>query len=231
MDSTFTQQEVREQKQTQQQHQKHCAPLVRLRRSTNPNPFSILVFWVSKSLRSLCFRVQLSQGFCLRRIQYHGMVINTSVLYASSSSSAFVEGKAAAMESLSLAEKSEVIEESRGSENGGKRETFADLIDEKGRESSFSSDFLSSETTHEDHSRSSTEDSSSPPSVGWKVQEIATSDCASPHGSEYGDKKHLVLENKAFKKQVSALPGIQREFYAQSLLICVKCTLGLSRSG
>ncbi|XP_027929158.1 rop guanine nucleotide exchange factor 7-like isoform X2 [Vigna unguiculata] len=221
MDSTITQQEVREQKQTQQQHQKHCAPLVRLRRSTNPNPFSILVFWVSKSLRSLCFRVQLSQGFCLRRIQYHGMVINNSVLYASSSSSSgFVEGKAAAMEGLSLVEKNEVVEEGKGSENGGKRGTFADLIEEKGRESSFSSDFLSSETTHEENSRSSTEDSSSPPSVGWTVQEIAASDCASPHGSEDGEKKHSVLENKEFKKQVTALPEIEmmKERFAKLLL-------------
>ncbi|XP_022633850.1 rop guanine nucleotide exchange factor 7 [Vigna radiata var. radiata] len=223
MDSTITQQEVREQKQTQQQHQyqKHCAPLVRLRRSTNPNPFSILVFWVSKSLRSLCFRVQLSQGFCLRRIQYHGVVINNSVLYASSSSSsAFVEGKIAAMEGLSLVEESEVVEESKGTENGGKRGTFADLIEEKGRESSFSSDFLSSETTHEEHSRSSTEDSSSPPSVGWTVQEIAASDCASPHDSEDGEKKNSVLESKEFKKQVSALPEIEmmKERFAKLLL-------------
>ncbi|TKY65953.1 Rop guanine nucleotide exchange factor 7 [Spatholobus suberectus] len=223
MDSTFTQQEVREQTQQQQQHHlKHCAPLVGLRRSTNPNPFSILVFWVSKSLRSLCFRVQLSQGFCLRRIQYHGTVINTSVFYASSSG--FLgEGKAAAaMEGLSLAEKnkSEVVEESKGSENGGKRETFADLIEEKGRESSFSSEFLSSETTHEEHSRSSTEDSSSPPSVGWPVQEIAASECASPHGSEDGEKKHLVLENKEFEKQVSDLPAIEmmKERFAKLLL-------------
>ncbi|KAG5037692.1 Rop guanine nucleotide exchange factor 7 [Glycine soja] len=228
MDSTFTQQEVREQTQQHQHQKKHCGPLVRLsRRSTNPNPFSILVFWVSKSLRSLCFRVQLSQqGFCLRRIQYHhGMVINTPVLHASSSSSEEEEeGKAshAAMEGLSLAEKStEAVEESnKGIENGSKRETFADLIEEKGRESSFSSEFLSSETTHGEHSRSSTEDSSSSPSVGWPVQEIAASDCASPHGSEDGEKKHLVLENKEFEKRVSALPEVEmmKERFAKLLL-------------
>ena len=118
----------------------------------------------------------------------------------------------------------EAVEESnKGSENGAKRETFADLIEEKGRESSFSSEFLSSETTHEEHSRSSTEDSSSSPSVGWPVQEIAASDCASPHGSEDGEKKHLVLENKEFEKRVSASPGIQGVFYAHNLLISVKC--------
>ncbi|RDX94516.1 Rop guanine nucleotide exchange factor 7, partial [Mucuna pruriens] len=212
MDSTFTQQKVRE--QSQQQHEKLCAPLVTLRRSTNPNPFSILVFWVSKSLKSLCFRVQLSQGFCLRRIQCHGMVINTSVLYASSSR--FLgEGKADAMEGLSLVHKSDVVEE-----NGGKRGTFADLIEEKGRESSFSSEFLSSETTHEEHSRSSTDDSSSPPSVGWSVQEIAASECASPRGSEDGEKKHLVLESKECEKQVSPLPVIEmmKERFAKLLL-------------
>ncbi|KAH1199147.1 Rop guanine nucleotide exchange factor 7 [Glycine max] len=184
MDSTFTQQEVRE--QTKHQHQKkHCAPLVRLsRRSTNPNPFSFLVFWVSKSLTR--------------------------------------KAAAAVMEGLSLAENStEAVEESnKGSENGAKRETFADLIEEKGRESSFSSEFLSSETTHEEHSRSSTEDSSSSPSVGWPVQEIAASDCASPHGSEDGEKKHLVLENKEFEKRVSASPEIEmmKERFAKLLL-------------
>lgn len=171
----------------------------------------------------------------MRRIQYHGMVIDTSVVYASSSSSSsgFVEGKAAAaaMEGLSLVEKNGVVEECKGSENGGKRGTFADLIEEKGRESSFSSDFLSSETTHEEHSGSSTEDSSSPPSVGWTVPEIAASDCASPHGSEDGEKKHSVMENKEFKKQASASPGIQPVFCAQSLLVCVKCIFGQWRFG
>ncbi|XP_027348869.1 rop guanine nucleotide exchange factor 7-like [Abrus precatorius] len=221
MDSTSTQQEVREQTQQQHQHLKQCAPLVRLRRSTNPNPFSILLFWASKSLRSLCFSVHLSKGCCLRRIQYHGMVINNSLLYASSG---FLgEGKVAAMEGLSLPEKNEVVEETiKVSENVGKRETFGDLIEEKGRESSSSSEFLSSETTgHEEHSRSSsTEDSSSPPSVGWPVQEIAISDCASTHGSEDGEKKHLVLENNELEKQDSALSEIEmmKERFAKLLL-------------
>lgn len=206
MDITFTQQEEREQtkqQQKQQQHEQHCAPLVRFRRSSNPNPFSILVLWVSKSLRSLCYRVQLSQGFCLRRIQYHGMVTNNTVFYASSG---FLEqGKAASMEGLDLAENNEVIEENK--ENGGKKETFADLVEEMGRESSSSSEFLTSETTgHEEHSQSSTEDSSSPPSIGWSVQEIDASNCTSPHGREDSEKKHL--ENKEFKKKVSVLPGI-----------------------
>ncbi|KAJ1384290.1 PRONE domain [Sesbania bispinosa] len=207
MDSTFTKQGVREQTQQHHQQLKHCAPLVRLRRSTNLNPFSILVFWVSKSLRSLCFRVQLSQGFCLRRIQYHGMVINNTVLYASS---------ATTMEGLSLAEKNEAVGENKGS---GKKETFADLIGEKGRESSSSSDFLSSETNgHEEQSQSSTEELSSSPSMGWPVREIAASDCTSPHRSEDGEKRHL--ENKEFEKQVSALPEIEmmKERFAKLLL-------------
>ena len=134
------------------------------------------------------------------------MVISNTVLYASSG--VLEEGRASsAMEKgVSLAERNEVVEQNKRRENGGKKETFADLIEVKGRESSSSSEFLSSETTgHEEQSPSSTEESSSLPSIGWPVQEIAALNCNSPHGSEVGEKKHL--ENKEFEKQDS-VPGI-----------------------
>ncbi|KAK7256811.1 hypothetical protein RIF29_30318 [Crotalaria pallida] len=228
MDITYnnTQQEQREQQQTPQQQQQlnlkqHCAPLVRLRRSNNLNPLSILVLWVSKSLRSLCFRVQLSQGFCLRRIQYHGggMVIDNTVLYASSG---FLEQgeEADSMEGLDLVESNEVVEECKGRENGVKKESFADLIEEKGcDESSSSCELLSSETNgNEEHSQSSTEDSSSPASIGWPVQKTAASNCTSPHGNEDSGKKHL--ENKEFEKKVSVLSEVEmmKERFAKLLL-------------
>lgn len=118
------------------------------------------------------------------------------------------------MEGLSLADKNE--------ENGvGKRETFCDLIEEKGCESSSSSEFLSSENVgNEEHSMSSSTevDSSSSPSLGWNVKEISESDCISVHDSEDGKKKHLV--EKEFVKQVSALSEIEmmKERFAKLLL-------------
>jgi len=107
-------------------------------------------------------------------------------------------------------------------ENGvGKRETFCDLIEEKGCESSSSSEFLSSENVgNEEHSMSSSTevDSSSSPSLGWNVKEISESDCISLHGSdEDGKKKHLVEEE--FVKQVSALSGINFNLFMQKITI------------
>jgi hypothetical protein len=196
MDTTSTKQQLK-QKQTQQHLKHHYTPLLSLTSSTNSNPFSILLIWVSKSLKSFCFKLHFSNGFCLKTIQYHGMVIST-------------------MEdlSLSLAEKKELVEENVGCDNGvvGKRGTFSDLIEEKGFcESSSSSEFLSSENigNEEQHSHSSStteEGLSSPLSLRWNVQKISTSDCSSPHGSEDGKKKHLV--EKEFVNKVSALTGI-----------------------
>jgi len=185
MDTTSTKHKLK-----QKQHLKHYTPLLSLTRSTNSNPFSILVIWVTKSLKTLCFRLHFSHGFCLKKIHYHGTI---------------VYGSTTIMEGLSLAEKNE--------ENGvGKRETFCDLIEEKGCESSSSSEFLSSENVgNEEHSMSSSTevDSSSSPSLGWNVKEISESDC------EDGKKKHLV--EKEFVKQVSALSGINF-----NLCLCTK---------
>lgn len=197
MDTTSTKHKLKQQKQQHLKHLKHYTPLLSLTRSTNSNPFSILVIWVTKSLKTLCFRLHFSHGFCLKKIQYHGIVYGSTT-----------------MEGLSLADKNE--------ENGvGKRETFCDLIEEKGCESSSSSEFLSSENVgNEEHSiSSSTEvDSSSSPSLGWNVKEISESDCISVHDSEDGKKKHLV--EKEFVKQVSALSGINF-----NLCLCKKSLL------
>ncbi|KAL5058052.1 hypothetical protein RYX36_029656 [Vicia faba] len=194
MDTTPTKQQHQQLEKQNQHHLKHCTSFLCLRTSTNPNPFSILLFWLSKSLKTFCFRLHLShsKGFCFKKIHYHhhGMVINSTLIYA--------------MEDLSLSEKNPNV-------GCCKKGTFSDLIEEKGCcESSSSSELLSSENigNEEEHSQSSSteEDSSSPPS------------CNSPHGSEDGKKKHLV--EKEFVKKVSALPEIEmmKERFAKLLL-------------
>ena len=141
----------------------------------------------------------------MRRNQYNGMVINNAVYY---SAPGFLEEGKAAMEGVGLVAKNEVVEGNEECENGCKDETFADLIEEKGQESSSSSEFVSSETGGlEEHCQSIAEDSSSPPSMGSPVQEMDASNCTSPHGSEDAEKKDFGHEN--FEIQVSVLPGIQ----------------------
>lgn len=197
MEGAFTKQKETPETQQQQHQLKQCVPLVRLTtRINNKNPFSILRFWVSKSLQSLHYSVKLSEGSCSRRTPYNGMVINNSVFYAEPE-----------MEGVGLIEN-----------NGCKNETFTDLVEQKGGERCSSSEFLSSEMTGlEEQSQSSAEDSSSPLSMGWPVQEIATSNCTSSHGSQDEEKKELGGEK--FEKQGSILPGIQCVFNKFSLQI------------
>lgn len=119
----------------------------------------------------------------------------------------FYKGKKIAMEGVDLIEENEVHIEGN-KESGCDDVSFSDLIEEKGGDSSASSSEMTGNELEEKKSQSSDgEDESSTPSMGWPVQEVAASDCASPHGSEDGEKKHM--ENKEFEKQVSAaLPGI-----------------------
>ncbi|GFZ02246.1 RHO guanyl-nucleotide exchange factor 7 [Actinidia rufa] len=126
-----------------------CFPLFKVRSSNTQNPFSILAFWVSKSLRNLYYRAQISNGFCVGRLQFNGMVVNNSVYCG-------VEAK--------MAEKREVLEEKKDGFrlNGCESEGFVNVIGEEWRESSSSSDFLVSEATvNEENSHSSSEESSS----------------------------------------------------------------------
>ncbi|KAJ7950235.1 putative Rop guanine nucleotide exchange factor [Quillaja saponaria] len=217
MDRAFIQQVEREKTQQQQQHPqlKLCLPVVRLRSEDNLNPFRVLGFWVSKSVRKFCYRARFSKGvFCLKRIQYNGMVVNNSVFYASPG---IIEEGKAAMEGLN--EKNEVIEETKEIVNGGKVETFADLIEEKGRESSSSNDFLSSETTgHEEQCQSSSDESFSPPSLGWPVQKIEAPDCTSPVKIKDCEKTHM--GSKKLEKQASVISEIEmmKERFSKLLL-------------
>ncbi|KAE9618114.1 putative PRONE domain, WD40/YVTN repeat-like-containing domain-containing protein [Lupinus albus] len=213
--NTQQDQESEQQQPPQHQHQhQHCNPLLKLTKSTNPNPFSIILLWVSKSLTSLCFRVQLSKGFCIE--YHHGMVIENTVLYASSG--LLQQEKPDSMEGLlhNTVLYASSVEECKGTENGVKNEIFADMNEEKGCESSSSSELLSFENNgNEEHSQSSTEDSSSPSSIGWPVKKIAASICNSPYGSEDSEKKHL-----GFEKKVSVVSEVEmmKERFAKLLL-------------
>ena len=128
------------------------------------------------------------------------MIVNNSVFCASPGP--FEEEKA---EMEGLVEKNESF-----GENGVQMGTFAELLEDKDRESSSSSDLLTSETTghEEEHSHSSSEeDSASPPPLGWPVQENAkTEDCTSTNCSEDGKKPPL--EDRKLKKQGSTISGI-----------------------
>jgi len=109
-----------------------------------------------------------------------------------------------------LIEKSDGVEGDKEWENGRNDKNIADLIEDKGGESSSSSEHLSSEMTELDgQSQGSAEDSSSSTSVGWPVQEISEFNCTSPCGSEDAEKKDM--GNETFEEQVPVLPipGIQ----------------------
>ncbi|KAK7350086.1 hypothetical protein VNO77_08189 [Canavalia gladiata] len=129
------------------------------------------------------------------------------------------------MEGVGLVEKNDVVEGNKEWKLGcDDDKTFGDLIKEKGRESSSSSELLSSEMTGiEELSQSSVEDSSSSsPSMGWPVQEISASNCTSPCGSEDTEKKNL--SNGDFEEEASVLPmpvlelEMMKERFAKLLL-------------
>ncbi|EOY07372.1 RHO guanyl-nucleotide exchange factor 7 [Theobroma cacao] len=197
---------------TQQQHYqfKLCLPVPELKAKS---------FWVLKSVRSLCYRGLESNGCCLKRLEYSGMIVNNSVFCASPG---FFEEEKAEMEGL--VEKSEGFEDKNESfnENGVQMGTFAKLLEDKGRESSSSSDFLTSETTghEEEHSHSSSEEeSASPPSLGWPVQKNAeTEDCSSSNCSEDGKKPPS--DDRKLEKQGSTVSEIElmKERFAKLLL-------------
>ncbi|KAJ6747022.1 ROP GUANINE NUCLEOTIDE EXCHANGE FACTOR 7 [Salix koriyanagi] len=92
-----------------------------------------------------------------------------------------------------------------GEKKGGVQ-TFGDLIEDKCRESSSSSDFLTSEATgNEEHSHSSSEeDSSSPPTMGWPVQNDEARDCTSTDGAT-DDEEKSHFDDRKLEKQGSSI--------------------------
>ncbi|KAK0584997.1 hypothetical protein LWI29_021961 [Acer saccharum] len=224
MDSAYTHLEEREGTQQQQQQQQYyqfklCVPVKKLRSS----PFGS---WVSKSLRNLYFKLRLSIGFGVKRLEFENnvMVVNNSVFC---SSSEFLEGgKKDTMEGLDLTEKinegNEELKIEGFGENIERRiEIFGDLIiEEKGRASSSSSDFLTSETTvgHEEEQSHSSSQSSSSPSLGWPVEKSEPPDCSSVDGNDNEEKTHL--GGKKFEKQSSTISEIEmmKERFSKLLL-------------
>lgn len=224
MDSVFTQQEEREENQQQQEQpeqllqeedhqQKLCAPFLKPGSLDNSNPFSNFRFWVSKSFKNLNCKGAFSSGFGLKRLECNVSVVNTPVNCSS-------PGKAT-MEHVNVIEENEAHEEVKHqvfSENERRIETFAKLIEEKGRESTSSSYFSTYETTgHEQHNHTNSEESSSPTTLDWPVQKAETPDCNSVDGIE--NEKKLVMEEREKEKQGSNLSGIHFLIYSFSLLM------------
>ncbi|XP_065854577.1 rop guanine nucleotide exchange factor 7-like [Euphorbia lathyris] len=217
MDIASNQQHQQLSKTTQHQHQQDYNFKLRTPNYTNPNPFSLFGFWVSKSIRNLFNRPRFSNGFSVKSLQFTGMVVNNIVF--SDSPEVFQEEEEEEEEAPmeGFIENIESIEDvkERFGENGG---AFGDLIEVKGRESSSSSDFLTSETTgHEEQSHSSSEEegSSSPPSLGWPVKKGEVPDCTSINGAAIDEGEKLQLE-----KQGSSIPEVEmmKERFAKLLL-------------
>ncbi|XP_044473881.1 rop guanine nucleotide exchange factor 7-like [Mangifera indica] len=226
MDSAFIHQQEREGNQQQQQQQqqllllqedhqlKLCVPFLKPGSFDNSNPFSHFGFWVYKSFKNWNCRGRFSSGLRLKSIEGNVMVVNNTVFCSS-------PGKAA-MEGLNMVSENEGYEEVKHqvfSENERRIETFGKLIEEKDRESSSSSDFLTSETTgHEELSHSSSEESSSPTTIDWPIQKTETPNCNSVEGNE--DEKKPVMGDRKLKKQGSNLSEIEmmKERFAKLLL-------------
>lgn len=166
---------------------KLCLPLLKPKGSSNTsNPFSQLALWVEKSLRNLCCKAKDSNGFCFRRLQFNGMVVNNSVYCASPG----------------LVENSEEMSEKRHGfgVNWHGIEGFGD----GGRENSSSgSDNLVSETTVNEEQSSSVDSS---PSMGWPVKKTEVPQCASSNVSQQLEKTHL--DDRKLQKQGSTISGI-----------------------
>uniref|UniRef100_A0A6N2MQD6 PRONE domain-containing protein n=1 Tax=Salix viminalis TaxID=40686 RepID=A0A6N2MQD6_SALVM len=226
MDRAFTHQKERETAHQQEEQHCHyrlklCVPvLVKLRSSNNLKSFSLLGFWVSKSLRNLYCKARFSNGFCLKRLHFSGMVVNNSAFCDSPG----VVLKEEEREMEGLIEKSNECNREKDTnfdEKKGEVQTFGDLIEDEGRESSSSSDFLTSENTgHEEHSHSSSEeDSSSPRILDWPVQKDEASDCTSTNGAtDDGEKSNL--DDRKLEKQGSSISETEmmKERFSKLLL-------------
>lgn len=172
-------------------------------------PFSVVKFWVSKSLRNLSSRAKVSKGFEKRSFSFNGMVINNTVYGASPG---IFDDK---MESF-LGKSEEMGDKNEGEcENECGVEGFRDEHREETGESSSSSDFLASEVTVNDE-HSSSEDSSSPPSMVWPIQKNEESNFASSSVCQDLEKPHS--DKRKLEKQGSSLPGTNSEEIPLALL-------------
>uniref|UniRef100_A0A2P2IPM7 Rop guanine nucleotide exchange factor 7-like n=2 Tax=Rhizophora mucronata TaxID=61149 RepID=A0A2P2IPM7_RHIMU len=223
MDTAFTHQEERE--LTHQKEQSHyqlklCVPLPRFRSLNNLTPFSIRGRWVSKSLKKLYNKTRLSNVLCLKRLHFHGMVVNNS---AFCDSPGFREEEKAATMEDSIENDNAGIEEKNKTfdGNGGELQSVGELIEDNERESSSSSEFLTSEATgpEEQSHSSSEEDLSSPPQLGWPVKKDEEPDCASSNDAIKDERKPHLGDGK-LAKQGSSISEMEmmKERFSKLLL-------------
>ncbi|KAL3536453.1 hypothetical protein ACH5RR_004914 [Cinchona calisaya] len=208
MDRTLSGQEEKVANVQYQPQLRHSAFLKQPRKSLRKsNPFSLLRFWASKSLRNLYSRPKMSSRFGSERFHFNGMVVNNSVYCASP---------------CSPVEKMESLLEKRegmGQKHNGFCENDRVVAVEESGESSSSSGFLASEITVNDEEQSSTEDSSSPPSMVWAIQkDDEPPDYASSHVSEDAEKPHS--DTRKLEKHGSSLSETEmmKERFAKLLL-------------
>ncbi|KAH0722952.1 hypothetical protein KY289_005996 [Solanum tuberosum] len=177
--------------------------------SKKENHFSVLKFKVSKSIKNLYQKAKVSKGFGSKRFDFDGIVMTNSVYCGSSPG--FLDDK---MEVLSdKSDGAEGVMEGYG-ENAGKIESLDEKI---GIESSSSSGFLvSEENVNEENSVS--EDSCSPSSIAWHIQDDEVQHCANSDVSEEVEKPFV--DKRKLDKQGSCLSEIEmmKERFSKLLL-------------
>ncbi|GMJ03155.1 hypothetical protein HRI_003984700 [Hibiscus trionum] len=155
-------------------------------------------FWVSKSVKSLCYKAIEPNVCCSDRVESSGMIVKAEM-------------------------ESPVEKKESSGETGVQMGTFAELLEDKGRESSSSSELLTSETTvHEgehSHSSSEEEDLYSPPSIHWHAHEISETEDSTCSNSSEGRKKPP-MNDRILEKQSSTISEIElmKERFAKLLL-------------
>ncbi|KAI5584445.1 hypothetical protein POPTR_006G092600v4 [Populus trichocarpa] len=106
-------------------------------------------------------------------------------------------------------------------EKKGEVQTFGDLIEDKCRESSSSSDFLTSEATgNEEHGHSSSEEgSTSPHTMGWPVLKDEAPDCTNTDGAT-DDEEKSHFDDRKLGKQGSSVSETEmmKERFSKLLL-------------
>ncbi|XP_004249581.1 rop guanine nucleotide exchange factor 7 isoform X2 [Solanum lycopersicum] len=168
--------------------------------SKKENHFSVLKFKVSKSIKNLYQKAKVSKRFGSKRFDFDGIVMTNSVYSASS-----------------LDDKMEVLSDKS---DGAERvmEGYGESLDEKiGIGSSSSSVLLASEeNVNEENSGS--EDSCSPSSIVWHIQDDEVQHCANSDVSEEVEKPFV--DKRKLEKQGSCLSEIEmmKERFSKLLL-------------
>ncbi|PIN01450.1 hypothetical protein CDL12_26039 [Handroanthus impetiginosus] len=177
---------------------------------TNSNPSSGFSLWVSKSVKFLKKKAKVPRRMSSKRFTFDGIIVNNSVYCASPN---FLEAK---MEGL--VNENEILEEGKDGvcENENKVKV-SNLNEDESGESSSNSDLLASEVTL-NCENSSSEDSSSSPSMGWPMQKHKLPCCGSSKVSEEVQKPNL--DKRKLDKQRSSLSETEmmKERFSKLLL-------------